>query len=154
MEVSNSRRRALRKPGHRISALATDEHHSVIVPSLRVTGTSLSLGFGVPEKWVLPLCPFGNCAPPSFKFSLDRERRRSNASIRTKLTLHETPLVMSLVCFVPNGYSTSLQSSQYGRIRSRVSVCSCTADAVMTALGYKLLGSMAHSAETSRCHHM
>lgn len=70
MEVLNSRRRALRKPGHRVSALATDEHHSVIVPSLRVTGTILSLGFGAPEKWVLPFCPFGESCAAEFQVLL------------------------------------------------------------------------------------
>jgi hypothetical protein len=71
IEVSDCRRRAPRKPGHRVSALATGGHHSVVVTRLRVTGTILSLGFGASEKWVLPI------------WLLNMARRRVSSSLRT-----------------------------------------------------------------------
>lgn len=119
VEISACRRR--REPGHRISALAIDEHRSVIVMVFCVANSILSLSSGAPEKWVPPICLSGYGAPPGFKFSQDSERHGLEASIRTQHTLHETSLVMSLVYFVRKGYSMLLQWLQYGRVSSRVS---------------------------------
>lgn len=89
MEISDCRRRAPRKPGHRVSALTTDERHSIVVRSLRITGMISSLVFDAPEEWVRPICLSGHRASPSFTLSYDRERRGLDASLQTKLTLHD-----------------------------------------------------------------